>query len=158
MFYIERWGGQITEVREKPITPVQDVLAKLRLTLSRWHLPGGYSFKLAALERNDEYTPHQVIFADFKASAKPAIADPECGACDRPLRWKPGHFSFTGAGSITDTVTELGWWKCSDGHPGEIDPQDFDRYVKAGDQFREYLQGIYGQYEVKYGRIMPKAG
>ena len=152
MIYIERLKGQVTEAREKPLSPVQDALAQFKLLLSRWHLPGGYPFQLVASEGRGEHTPHQVIFADFKASEQPTADCPTCPACDGSLRWKPSNYSFTGPEGITATVPEIGWWKCSESHPGIVDSTDFARYAKAGEQFKQRLGG---NYSVQYGKIIP---
>lgn len=158
MIYIERWGGQITEVREKSLSSAQDAVARLKLMLTRWHIPGGYSFNLVASEGRGEYASHQVIFPDFKASAQPETTPPECRVGhDRLLKWDSGAYSFTEKG-ITFTVPEVGWWKCSDGHPGKIDIADFHRYIHVGDQFKQHLEEEYGQFTVRHGRIMPKVG
>ena len=154
MIYIDRLDGRITEARVEPLTPIQDTEARVRLLLSRWQLPGGYTFDLKVLSHRKEI-PHQVIFADFKASDKPSHPCPGCPACGRRTKWKPSAYSFT-AGGITFTVPELGWWECSEGHPGEVYMDDFKNYADLTAEFSRDMQNKYGSFTVRCGRIVPE--
>lgn len=130
LILIKRGGGDVIEVREKPLSPLDNLVAEVKFLLGRFDI--GYAARLCywrhPKDRRSKLKTVDVLFADFKASPQPDQVPPSCFVCDSPLIWKPSSYAFASEG-FNYVVPEIGWWKCINGHPGKILMSDFQRYA-----------------------------
>lgn len=125
--FTETIPGKVAEVRERATAdkklltehPFRD-----KLKVGLYYLS---QFPNIILGRRPKQA-YELIFVDFKASPEPNTPSPHCLACDTHLAWRPNRYQFT-EGRFTYTVPQIGWWKCPDGHPGQIYRADYQRYA-----------------------------